>query len=434
MSKKYQKKTSRSRRKLQKLDKNAVKVDIADGQATFQMILPMNALMAEVAGSIEQMSSQAGLLMMKAMIDEEVEQLAGPRYTHNGQRLAFRWGSEEGSVIFAGRKVALERPRIRTTDGQEMPLRRYQAFHDDGRMQQAVAERVVRRVSTRDYEGVIDDICDGYGIDKSSVSRQWKTASSAQLKEMLERKLDDLDLAVLMLDGISFHDYLLVVALGIDVDGHKHVLGLWPGATENAEIVGELLDDLTERGLPTDSNLLLVLDGSKALAKAVKKRFGKRVIMQRCRIHKERNILSHLPKKYHQIVRLKLRSAWHMTDYREAKEQLQKVHDYLATINIGAAHSLEEGFEETLTINRLKLPESLRRLFGSTNIIESCFSITRDLCRNVKRWRNSAMACRWAGTMLRESERRFHRIMGYRDMPLLTKALGAMVDNKEEAA
>jgi transposase-like protein len=315
-----------------------------------------------------------------------------------------------------------------------MPLRRYQAFHDDRRMQQAVAERVVRRVSTRDYEGVIDDICDGYGIDKSSVSRQWKAASSAQLKEMLERKLDDLDLAVLMLDGISFHDYLLVVALGIDVGGHKQVLGLWPGATENAEVVGELLDDLIERGLPTDSNLLLVLDGSKALAKAVKKRFGKRAIMQRCRIHKERNILSHLPKKYHQIVRLKLRSAWNMTDYQEAKEQLQKVHDYLATINIAAAHSLEEGFEETLTINRLALPESLRRLFGSTNIIESCFSVTRDLCRNVKRWRNVAMACRWAGTMLRESERRFHRIMGYRDMPLLTKALGVMVDSEEVAA
>ena len=434
MSKKYQKKTSRSRRKLQKLDKNAVKVNIADGQATFQMILPMNALMAEVAGSIEQMSSQAGLLMMKAMIDEEVEQLAGQRYTHNGQRLAFRWGSEEGSVIFAGRKVALERPRIRSKDGQEMPLRRYQAFQDDRRMQQAVAERVVRRVSTRDYEGVIDDICDGYGIDKSSVSRQWKVASAAQLQQMLERKLDDLDLRVLMLDGISFHDYLLVVALGIDSGGYKHVLGLWPGATENAEVVGELLDDLTERGLPTDSNLLLVLDGSKALAQAVKKRFGKRAIIQRCRIHKERNVLSHLPKKYHQLVRLKLRSAWNMTDYQEAKEQLRKVHDYLATINLAAAHSLEEGFEETLTINRLKLPESLRRLFGSTNIIESCFSVTRDLCRNVKRWRNVEMAWRWAGTMLAESERRFHRIMGYRDMPLLMKALGAMVDSKEVAA
>jgi transposase-like protein len=434
MSKKYQKKTSRSRRKLQKLDQNAVKVDIADGQAKFQMILPMNALMAEVAGCIEQMSSQAGLLMMKAMIDEEVEQLAGQRYTHNACRQAFRWGSEEGSVIFAGRKVALERPRIRSKDGQEMPLRRYQAFQDDRRMQQAVQDRVVRRVSMRDYEGVIDDICDGYGIDKSSVSRQWKAASAAQLQQMLERRLDDLGLSVLMLDGINFHDYVLVVALGIDSDGSKHVLGLWPGATENAEVVSMLLDDLTGRGLPTDSNLLLVLDGSKSLTKAVKKRFGKRAVIQRCRIHKERNILGHLPKNYHKIVRMKLQTAWNMTDYQQAKEQLQKVHDYLATINLAAAHSLEEGFEETLMINRLKLPGNLRRLFGSTNIIESCFSVTKDLCRNVKRWRNADMAWRWAGTMLGQAERRFHRIMGYRDMPLLTKALGAMVDSKEVAA
>ena len=388
MSRKYTKKTNRSRRKLQKLEKNAVKVDIADGQATFQMILPMNTLMAEVANSIEQMASEAGLLMMKAMIDEEVEQVVGQRYTHNEQRQALRWGTEEGRVVFAGRKVAIERPRVRGKDGKEIPLRRYHAFQDDHRMQQSVQDRVVRRVSMRDYEGVIDDICDGYGIDKSSVSRQWKTASSRQLKEMLQRKLNDLDLTAVILDGISFHDYLLVVALGIDFDGHKHILGLWPGATENTEVVGVLLDDLTERGLPTDSHLLFVLDGSKALSKAVKKRFGKRAIIQRCRIHKERNVLGHLPKEYHKIVRMKLHTAWNMTDYKEAKKQLQKVHDYLATINIAAAHSLEEGFEQLLTVNRLALPESLRKILYSTNIIESCFSVTRNLCHNVKRWRN----------------------------------------------
>ena len=434
MAKKYTKKTKRSRRKLQKLEKNTVKVDIGDGQATFQMILPMNALMAEVANSIEQMASQAGLLMMKAMIDEEVEQLADQRYVHNDQRLAFRWGSEEGHVIFSGRKVAIERPRVRSKDGKEVPLKRYQAFQDDQRMQQSVQDRIVRRVSTRDYEGVINDICDGYGIDKSSVSRQWKAASAGQLKEMLERKLNDLDLAVVILDGISFHDYLLVVALGIDFDGHKHVLGLWPGATENTEVVGVLLDDLTERGLPTDSHLLFVLDGSKALSKAVKKRFGKRAIIQRCRIHKERNVLGHLPKEYHKIVRMKLHTAWNMTDYKEAKKQLQKVHDYLATINIAAAHSLEEGFEQLLMVNRLDLPESLRKVLCSTNIIESCFSVTKDLCRNVKRWRNADMAWRWAGTMLREAEKRFHRIKGYRNIPLLIKALGKIVDAKEVAA
>jgi putative transposase len=423
MSKRYSNKTSRSRRKLQNLPDNAVKVEIADGQATFQMVLPMNAMLAEVASSIEQTASQAGLLMMKAMIDEEVEQLAGPRYDHDRHRQAFRWGKQEGHVVFAGRKVAIERPRVRGKGGQEMALRRYEAFQDDRRFQQAVQERVLRRVSMRDYEGVLDDICDGYGIDKSSVSRHWKSASTEQLKQLLERKLDDLELAVLLLDGKAFHDYTLITALGVDFEGRKHVLGLWPGGTENAEVCGALLDDLIERGLSQQERYLFVLDGSKALKKAVKDRFGRQALLQRCRLHKERNIQSHLPKHYHQLLRLKLRAAWNMTDYVEAKRQLEKVHDWLARINVAAARSLEEALEETLTVNRLGLSPELRKAFSTTNLIESSFSLADDLCRNVKRWRDANMAWRWAGTVLQEAQRRFHRVRGYRDMPLLTTAL-----------
>jgi len=423
MSRKYQKKGTRSRRKIQNMDGQAVKVDLADGQAKFQMVLPMPALMAEVAGAIEQMAAQAGVLMMKAMIDEEVEQLAGPRGQHDAETAGHRWGTEEGHVIFMGRKVGVERPRVRGKTGGEMPLRRYQAFRHGGRLDQAVQQKMLRRVSTRDYEGVLEEVCDGYGIDKSSVSRHWKTASAAQLKQMLERNLSDLGISVLLLDGKEFHDFTLIAAIGVDFEGRKHVLGLWPGATENAEVCGQLLDDLIDRGLSPQQHYLFVLDGSKALKKAVKDRFGKQALIQRCRVHKERNVKSHLPPDYHQLLSLKLKAAWGMTDYVEARRQLQKVHDWLATINLAAAHSLEEGLEDTLTVNRLNLPDELRKAFCTTNLIESAFSLTADLCRNVKRWRNANMAWRWAGTVLLEAQNRFYKVRGWRTLPLLRQAL-----------
>jgi len=434
MGKSYQRKTSRSKRKMPSLPEGTVSVETADGQARFQMVLPMNLLLCDVATAIEQTASQAGLLMMKALIDEEVEQVAGQRYTHQPDRQAIRWGHEEGHVTFAGRKVAVPRPRVRSVEGQEVPLQRYQAFAHPRRMEQAVSQRILRRVSTRDYAGVLEDVCEGYGIEKSSVSRHWKAASSRQLQEMMERSLRDLDLCVLFLDGKEFHDFLLVVALGVDRDGRKHVLGLWPGATENAEVCGALLDDLLERGLSKDKTYLFVLDGAKALRKAVVSRFGPKALIQRCRLHKRRNVEKYLPKKYHGMLSLKLRMAWEMTDYDQAHKELHKVHDWLASINQAAAQSLEEGFEETLTINRLDLSPPLRRLFASTNLIESCLSRASDLCRNVKHWREANMARRWTGTALLEAEKRFHRIQGYREMPLLINALGKAVDMKEAVA
>jgi len=435
MGKSYQRKTNRSRRKLQKLDGQAVTVELADGRAAFQMVLPMSEMLFDVAKAIEQTASQAGLLMMKTLVDEEVEQLAGERYSHRPSRQALRWGNDQGHVIFAGRKVAIEKPRVRSKDGsQEICLSRWNAFAHPYRMQESVSERILRRVSTRDYAGVLDDLCDGYGIDKSSVSRQWKLASSKRLRQLLERPLHELELCVILIDGKEFHDFTLITALGVDAKGRKHILGLWSGATENSEVCGQLLDELIERGLSRRQRYLFILDGSKALAKAVKDRFGRQVLIQRCRLHKERNIQKYLPKKYHKLLAMKLRAAWGMTDYQEAKKELYKVHDWLASINQAAARSLDEGFEETLTVNRLGLSEQLRRLLSSTNIIESCFSLADDLCHNVKRWRDANMAWRWAGTVLLEAEKRFHRIKGYRDLPLLIKALQELVDHQEAVA
>ncbi len=434
MGRSYQRKTRRSRRKMQSLPHQEVTVEVGEGQASFQMVLPMSPLLSEVAGAIEETAAQAGLMMMKALIDEEVEQIAGIRYGHPANRQATRWGHDEGHVIFGGRKVALPRPRVRSVEGREVPLPRYQAFSHPQRLQEAVSQRILRRVSTRDYAGVLDDVCDGYGIQKSSVSRHWKAASSQQLKTMLERPLGDLDLCVLFLDGKEFHDFTLIVAVGVDRQGHKHVLGLWSGATENAEVCGALLDDLIGRGLSKDKPYLFVLDGAKALKKAVVSRFGSRALIQRCRVHKKRNIQKYLPKQYHGMLSLKLKVAWDMTEYDKALKELRKVHDWLASINQAAAASLEEGLEETLTINRLGLPPQLRRIFSSTNLIESCFSRAGDLCRGVKRWRDGNMACRWAATVLLEAQSHFRRIQAYSQLPQLINAMATLLDRQEAAA
>jgi putative transposase len=434
MGKSYQRKTRRSRRKVQNLQDQAVTVDVAGGKASFQMVLPMSPLLSEVAGAIEQTAAQAGLLMMKALLDEEVERIAGRRYEHQADRQATRWGHDEGQVIFGGRKVAMPRPRVRSVEGHEVPLQRYQAFAHPQRMQEAVSQRILRRVSTRDYAGALDDVCDGYGIAKSSVSRHWQAASRRQLKEMLERPLGELDLCVVFLDGKEFHDFTLIVAVGVDRQGRKHVLGLWSGATENAEVCGALLDDLLERGLSKDPSYLFVLDGAKALKKAVVSRFGSKALIQRCRVHKKRNLQKHLPKKYHGLLSLKLKMAWGMTEYDQAHKELRKVHDWLASINQAAAASLEEGLEETLTINRLGLPPQLRRIFSSTNLIESCFSRAGDLCRGVKRWRDGNMACRWAASVLLYAQSRFRRIQAYSQLPLLINAMATFLDRQEAAA
>ncbi len=435
MGKYYHKKTNRSKRKIHHFDNNAVTVSVADGKASFQMILPMSEILFDVAGAIEQTASEAGLRMMRALIDEEVEQLTGDRYQHQPNRQAIRWGKEDGHVIFAGRKVAIDKPRVRSKDGtEELPIRRWDAFAHPRRMEQAVQNKILRRVSCRDYSGAIDDMCDGYGIDKSSVSRKWQAASAKQLSQLMERRLDEMDICVILLDGKEFGETTIITALGIDMAGNKHILGLWPGATENSDVCGSLLDDMIQRGLSVGIQYLFVIDGSKALRKAITDRFGTSALIQRCRIHKERNIRSYLPKKHHRLLAMKLKAAFSMTDYAEALKELTKVRDWLMSISDAAAGSLEEGFDELLTVNKLKLPTSLRKLFGSTNTIESCYSLTGDLCRNVKRWRGANMAMRWAGAMLLETERRFYRVRGHREMPILAVILKRIVDTKEAVA
>jgi len=427
------KRPSRSRRKAPVEPRGRVVAVDSQGDApSVQILLPLPSLLGEIRVRLEELATEAGRLIMRALLQDEVEQKAGERYGRGESRRAIRWGQEEGYVVFAGKKVPLHRPRLRDRDGREVELERYRAFQRDGHLEDAVANRVVRGVSMRDYRGTVDDLAEGYGIEKSSVSRHWKAISARQLSELLAFRLDTLRLAAVMIDGIEFRGNLVVVALGISHSGKKHVLGLWQGATENTTVCRELLGNLIDRGLDPRRKYLFVLDGSKAIRKAIVSYFGEDVPIQRCLKHKERNILDHLPKEYHRGVRQRLRAAWDLREYDTAKRELQKVVHYLRDLSPSAAASLEEGFEDSLTLHRLGVPEDLRRSLRTTNSIESCFSMTRRLCRNVKRWRSAGMVLRWSATMLLEAEKRFRRIKGHRSMPVLLLKLAQAVDEKRK--
>ena len=430
MTKKYRRTPSQSKPKAATSTES--EVSIAGGDV--QLRLPIAEILAAAQESLDCAMGEIGLLVMNGLIEDEVSRLVGERHQRQDERQAYRWGRQRGYVTFAGQKLPLERPRVRSTEGKEVQLERYELFQDDSRLQQSVVGRVMSRVSTRDYEGTIDEFCEGYGVKKSSVSRQWKAASSKELQRLMERSLEDLDLFAVMIDGIHLGEYTVVAALGFATDGSKHMLGLWQGATENATLCKALLTDLRDRGLTTDRHTLFVLDGSKALHKGVVEVYGQHAIIQRCQQHKRENVLSYLPKSCQGIVKQKLTVAWGLTSYSEAKKSLLKTIEYLESISHSAANSLREGLEETLTLHRLQASPGLRRLFSTTNSIESCFSRSRDLLRNVKTWRSGEMATRWAGAVFLKAEAKFRRVRSFRDIPLLAASLWKEVDAQSEVA
>jgi transposase-like protein len=274
----------------------------------------------------------------------------------------------------------------------------------------------------------------GYGIAKSSVSRQFIRATADELRQLSERRLENLELVAVMIDGIEFAGQVMVVALGLDESGAKHLLGLWQGATENATVVKALLEDLMERGLDSKRRYLFVLDGSKALRAAVERVFGERAEMQRCQLHKIRNVIDHLPENCRTDWRRRMRAAYNMTAYQEAKGALQKLWRQLVEINPSAARSLEEGMEETLTVHRLGVGPLLRGTLASTNPIESCFSTVRRTTRNVRRWQGGDHIARWTAAGLLEAERFFRRVKGYRELAALTRKLNPNLQSRQEVA
>jgi len=328
--------------------------------------------------------------------------------------------------------VPVERPRVRTRGDKEVRLGSYEMFHRGEPLTETVWEKLMLGLSTRKYGQAVRQFTEAYGLEKSAVSERFIEASRAKLKEMMERRLDNTRLCALLIDATPFEGQQMVAALGINEDGRKTILGLRQGATENATVVGELLGDLVERGLDFTVPRLYVLDGGKALAAAVKKHAGESAAIQRCQVHKRRNVLDHLTDEHKPAVAKKLNAAYGLEDYGAAKQALNTLQRELMDLNPSAARSLGEGMEETLTVHRLRLPMQLRKTMASTNVIESAFSIVERVCKNVKRWHGGDQRERWVGSGLLVAEKQFRRIQGYKQIPSLIKELEALTPAKPE--
>jgi transposase-like protein len=383
--------------------------------------LPMEELLAGARADIEAFVAQMGLILIQGIMEAEIQKKVG-RW---GRQPAHRHGHQPGYVIFGGRKVSLERPRLRSRKDKEVALASYRAFQKNGKLQAAVARQVSRQCSSRDYEGALDTCLQGYGIQRSSVSRHWKAATAQELQKLMERPVPK-DLLVLMIDSKYFGGDCLVGAIGVDLQGQKHVLGLWHGPTENAAVVKGLLEDLVSRGLESERPMLIVMDGAKALRKAVRQVLGEQAPVQRCRVHKLRNVLEQLPEPKKEPTRRRMQAAWAQKDPQVAEQELRKTARWLQEDWPYAAGSLLEGLEETLTVQRLKLSPKLCRSLSSTNLIENCFSQVAHRTRQVKRWDGPRMILRWTAAALLRAEKNFRRLNGCEQLKDLEKSLLAI--------
>jgi putative transposase len=389
--------------------------------------------LGELAGAAQEgllaLSVGVGLGVLHELMAEEVDGVVGPKGKHDPERTAVRHGHDSGEVTLGGRRVAVERPRVRTADGSaEVGLETYRHFADRDALSRVVLERMLCGVSTRRFPRTQEPVgseveAEARSTSKSAVSREFVARTRENLEALMSRRLDDVRLAVLMIDGIELKGRTNVVALGITTDGVKIPLGLWEGSTENAAVATALLSDLVERGLDVEQGVLCVLDGAKALRKAVRDVLGVHTPVQRCVRHKERNVLDHLPERDRPAVKRRLRRAWADTDHERALDALRLLADELDRAHPGAAASLREGMEETLTLTRLAIRGSLKRTLESTNPCESMIECVRRSARNVKRWQSGDMALRWTAAGMLEAERQFRRIIGYRDLAKLAVAV-----------
>jgi putative transposase len=405
-----------------------------DGNSAVQMVLPMAEMMGWLRKGVGELIRQAGLQLMDLLMQEEVRGLVGERSQRQADRTANRWGSEGGYCVVMGQKVPVQRPRVRTTDDKEVRLGSYEMFHRGEPLTETVWEKLMLGLSTRKYGQAIRQFTEAYGLEKSAVSEHFIEASRAKLKDMMERRLDQTRLCALLIDATPFQGQQMVAALGIAQDGRKTILGIRQGATENATVVSELLSDLVSRGLDFTEPRLYILDGGKALTAAVKKHAGESAAIQRCQVHKRRNVLDHLTDEQKPAVAKKLNAAYALEDYAAAKQALNQLHRELMDLNPSAARSLGEGMEETLTVHRLHVPTQLRKTLASTNVIESAFSIVEQVCKNVKRWHGGDQRERWVGSGLLVAQKQFRRVTGHKQIPALIRELEALAPPKPEVA
>lgn len=389
--------------------------------------LPLVDLLVDTRTELLELAVRSGMKVLEAMMEDDRTAVCGARYAHEPNRAASRAGSVASEVVLGGRKVAVRRPRVRA-EGHEVSLPTFQVMAQADPLNRRVIEQMLVGVTTRQYARSLEPIGDDLrsrGTSKSAVSRRFVVQTTAQLEKWRSRSLADLDLVALLIDGLHVGEHCLVAALGIDATGQKHVLGLWDGATENATLCQSLLVNLQSRGLRTDRSLLVLLDGSKALHKAVRQMFGEAALIQRCQVHKMRNVLDHLPDGQRASAQAILTRAYGSADVTKARRLLHDLARRLADDYPSAAESVREGLDETLTVLTLHLSDRLRRSLTTTNAIESLMSRTRHIKHNVKRWRSGKMIVRWVAVGILEAVKGFRRLKGCAEMPKLVTALRA---------
>ncbi len=379
------------------------------------------------------MSVSVGLGVMAEMMEAEVTSRAGAKHAKCPEREAGRHGSAPGSVVLGGRRVRVERPRVRSVDGDEVQLESYATFGDDDLLGKVVLERMLAGLATRRHRAANEPVgaaveAEATSTSRSAVSRRFIAGTSRALEELMSRDLGELDVVVLMVDGVNFAEACCVVALAITSDGTKVPVGLWLGDTENKTVVTALLADLVARGLDASGGLLVVIDGAKALAAGVRKVFGDQALVQRCQLHKRRNVADHLPKETQPWVDRKLATAFANPDPDAGLRAAKDLARSLERAHPDAAASVREGLEEMFTVRRLGVGDRLARTLTSTNPIESMISISRTTARNVKRWRDGTMVKRWCAAGMVNAQRSFRRVKGCKDMPVLVAALRRHVE------
>ena len=408
-------------------------------------VLPeaVSIALAELAGDVQEgllaMAVGTGLQVMAAMMNADVEAVCGPKGKHDPRRAAVRHGAGDGSVTLGGRRVPVQRPRMRATDGTgELPVACYELFSQTEVLGRMAMQRMLAGLSTRRYPAGLEPVGErvektARSTSKSAVSRRFVAATETALAELLAADLSGLDLVALMIDGVHFGEHLCVVALGIGIDGVKHPLGLAEGSTENTSVVTDLLTGLRDRGLDTSRAIFVGIDGGKALRAAVVKVFDHPVI-GRCQLHKIRNVADKLPDHLASTVTKRMRKAYHADSALLAEAQLEVLAKELERTHPGAAGSLREGLAETLTVLRLGVPPTLARTLRSTNCIESMISIARTHSTNVKNWQNGNMALRWCAAGMIEARGQFRRVNGHLHLPALRAALDAHIAAETVAA
>jgi putative transposase len=394
--------------------------------------LDQNEVMGLLKEGLHNLAVEIGQMVAAGLLEDEVEQLCGGRYVRGPEkRVARRHGGQRGWAMVAGQKVPLERPRVRHTNGDEAQLRVYGLLQNPDNLRGAVLQRIVHGVSARNYEPVVEKVRRSFGVKRSSVSRHYVRVMADRIREFCERRWDGVRFVAIMIDGKSFAREMMIAVLGITATGEKHMLGLRQGATENAQVCKELLESLRERGVATNVPTLFVLDGAKALRAAVESVWGRNALIQRCQIHKQRNIREHLAKGYWPELSRRLGEAYGEKDYNRALSLLKKAAVWLEGLNPDAAASLREGMEETLTVVRLGVHANLRKTLDNTNVIESAFSVVEQVTGRVKRWRAGDMRWRWCVAGLLHVEQRFRRVDGYQHIAALLAALERAVSPTE---